>query len=159
MTRVVFVTPNQGRQAEVQRLLADVEIELSRLGPVAPAELDFEAAARARSSAAFAELGRPCFVENTAFELEGEGELRGAALKRLLAAHGEAGFCRAYGGRRATAKVAVALCDSAGESAAVHAFVGGIDGEVAREPRGHEGWGWDRVFVPEGYARTLGELL
>jgi inosine/xanthosine triphosphate pyrophosphatase family protein len=157
MARLVFVTPNQGRQAEVQRLLADVPIELSRFGPDVPAELDVEAAARARARAAFAALGRPCFVENTSFDLEGEGELRGAALKRLLAARGEAGFCRAYGGRRATAKVVVALCEGPG-AGAVQTFSGRLGGEVAAEPRGAAGWGWDRVFVPEGYARTLGEL-
>jgi inosine/xanthosine triphosphate pyrophosphatase family protein len=158
MARVVFVTPNQGRQAEVQRLLADVEIELSRFGPVAPPELNYEAAARARAALAFAQLGRPCFVENTAFELEGEGELRGAELKRLMASlGGEEGFCRAYGGRRAAARVAVALCES-GAAGATQVFSGGIEGEVASAPRGDEGWGWDRVFAPEGYARTLGEL-
>lgn len=157
MARVVFVTPNQGRQAEVQRLLADVEIELSRFGPIVPPELNYEAAACERALVAYAELGRACFVENTAFELEGEGELRGAELKRLMASlGGEEAFCRVYGGRRAAARVAVALCEAAGEAPQV--FSGGTEGEVAREPRGAEGWGWDRVFVPEGYARTLGEL-
>src|SRR5215472_1217593 len=63
--RVVFVTPNQGRQAEVRRLLADVDVELSRLGPTVPDGLDLEDTARARAAGAFAQLGRPCFVENT----------------------------------------------------------------------------------------------
>ena len=87
MTRVVFVTPNQGRQAEVQRLLADVHVELSRFGPAVPDGLPLEAGARARAAAAYEALGRPCFVENTAFDLEGEdAPIRGAALKRKQSA-------------------------------------------------------------------------
>jgi inosine/xanthosine triphosphate pyrophosphatase family protein len=157
MTRVVFVTPNQGRQAEVRRLLADVELEMSRLGPAVPDGLDLEASARVRAAGAFAQLGRPCFVENTGFELEGEPLVRGAALKERLAALGEDGFCQAYAGRRCVAHVVVALAEAPGV-AGVRVFLGELAGVVADAPRGDGGQGWDRVFVPDGYERTLAEL-
>jgi XTP/dITP diphosphohydrolase len=35
---------------------------------------------------------------------------------------------------------------------------GTLDGEIAREPRGDEGFGYDPVFVPSGEARTVAEL-
>ena len=35
-TRVVFATPNQGHQADLRRLLADVDVVLSRFGPRVP---------------------------------------------------------------------------------------------------------------------------
>src|SRR5689334_2096784 len=101
MTRVIFVTPNQGRQAEVRRLLADVDLSLSRLGPAVPEGLDLESAARARAASAFATLGQACFVENTSFEIEDELPLRGAAWKQRLSALGEEAFCREHAGRRA----------------------------------------------------------
>jgi len=157
MTRVVFVTPNQGRQAEVQRLLADVEVELSRLGPAVQDGLDLEASARVRAAGAFAQLGRPCFVENTGFELEGEPPWRGAEWKQRFAALGEQGFCREYGGRRCVARVVVALAEAPGV-AGVRVFLGQIHGSFASEARGQGGYGWDRVFVPDGYQRTLAEL-
>jgi hypothetical protein len=158
MTRVVFVTPNQGRQAEVQRLLADVHVELSRFGPAVPDGLDLEAGARARAAAAYTALGGPCFVENTAFDLEGEeAPIRGAALKRKLAALGEAAFCREHAGRRCVARVVVALAEGPGADG-VRVFAGEIHGAFAEAPRGDGGYGWDRVFVPDGYERTLAEL-
>jgi inosine/xanthosine triphosphate pyrophosphatase family protein len=157
MTRVVFVTPNQGRQAEVQRLLADVEVELSRLGPAVEDGLDLEATARVRAAGAFAQLGRPCFVENTAFELEDQPPLRGAEWKQLLAQLGEDDFCRRYGGRRCVARVVVALAEAPGV-AGVRVFLGEIHGHFADAPRGEGGYGWDRLFVPSGYRRTLAEL-
>ena len=36
--------------------------------------------------------------------------------------------------------------------------VGVLDGEVATEPRGDGGFGYDPVFVPEGETRTVAEL-
>ncbi len=35
---------------------------------------------------------------------------------------------------------------------------GVLDGRIAREPRGSEGFGYDPVFVPDGEARTIAEL-
>ena len=37
--------------------------------------------------------------------------------------------------------------------------VGGtVEGTLAKEPRGEEGFGYDPVFLPEGYDQTFGEL-
>src|SRR5689334_18546236 len=110
---VVFVTPNQSRLAEVQRLLADVEIELSRFGPPVEPGLDLATTATRRAQAAFAHLKKRCFVENTAFELAGR-ELRGAELKALLANLGEEEFCRQFAGKAAIARVIVAFADESG---------------------------------------------
>ena len=56
-TRVVFATPNQGHQADLRRLLADVDVVLSRFGPAVPEGLDLAAAATWRARAAFEALG------------------------------------------------------------------------------------------------------
>lgn len=33
-----------------------------------------------------------------------------------------------------------------------------LDGEIAHEPRGHEGFGYDPIFVPLGETQTVAEL-
>lgn len=152
-TRVVFATPNQGHQDDLRRLLADVEVVLSRFGPRVPDGLALEEAAAWRARAAFEALGERCFVENTGLEIEGEAPWRGRDVKALLEALGEDGFCARYGGRAASSRVVVALCD--GE---VHLFGGELEGAIAPAPRGAAGRGWDRVFVPDGYRRTFSEL-
>jgi inosine triphosphate pyrophosphatase len=43
------------------------------------------------------------------------------------------------------------------ESRLVH-FTGTIHGTVAREPRGRGGFGWDAIFVEDGYDKTSAEL-
>ena len=35
---------------------------------------------------------------------------------------------------------------------------GVLDGKITREPRGNSGFGYDPVFVPKGYEKTLAEL-
>ena len=157
-TRVVFATPNQGYQDDLRRLLADVDVVLSRVGPAVPDGLDLAATATWRAKAAFAAVGERCFVENTGFEVEGEAPWRGRDVKALLEELGEDGFCARYGGRTAVSRVVVALCERGDD---VTLFEGALDGAIATAPRGpaeRRGRGWDRVFVPEGYVRTFAEL-
>ena len=40
----------------------------------------------------------------------------------------------------------------------IHQFEGIVDGEIIRERRGGEGFGYDPIFQPEGYDKTFAEL-
>jgi len=40
----------------------------------------------------------------------------------------------------------------------VHYFEGEIKGTIAYEPRGHNGFGYDPLFIPQGYRSTFAEL-
>ena len=37
-------------------------------------------------------------------------------------------------------------------------FSGSVEGDLAAEPRGAQGFGYDPIFVPRGHERTFGEL-
>ena len=40
----------------------------------------------------------------------------------------------------------------------VHEFEGIVNGEIIRERRGGEGFGYDPIFQPDGYDKTFAEL-
>ena len=40
----------------------------------------------------------------------------------------------------------------------IHQFEGIVNGEIIRERRGGEGFGYDPIFQPEGYDKTFAEL-
>ncbi|WP_069807006.1 XTP/dITP diphosphatase [Vulcanisaeta thermophila] len=57
--------------------------------------------------------------------------------------------------REAYFKSIVGLCTPDGE---IHLFTGTVDGEISREIRGSEGFGYDPIFIPKGFNKTFAEL-
>lgn len=51
---------------------------------------------------------------------------------------------------------AIALSDPA--TGATEVFNGICEGHIAKHPRGHNGFGYDPLFIPDGYVHTFGEL-
>lgn len=154
--KLVFVTPNSWNADETQRLLAGLNVEFSRIALPRPEGVtDLEAIARFRARAAFEQLQRPCFVENTQLQLEGEPPFTGAQFKQLHRELGDAGFCARFGGRKGETRVVVALATSLDT---VTIFTGRGEGQVITAPRGTGGYGWDRVWQPDGYSQTNAEL-
>jgi XTP/dITP diphosphohydrolase len=60
------------------------------------------------------------------------------------------------GDRRARFVAAVAIADSSGE--VLNVSEGICEGTITFEPRGNSGFGYDPLFVPDGYDRTFAEL-
>lgn len=155
MTRVTFVTGNGWRHDEAKRLLSGLHVERSRIALGKGDSPELVAIASARVQDAFRQLQVPCFVENTGMFLEAADAFAGARFKRLVEELGEQGFAARYAGARGVTRVVVAYTAD-GEQ--VRLFEGQSSGRVASEPRGDGGYGWDRLWIPDGYERTLAEL-
>jgi len=59
-------------------------------------------------------------------------------------------------GRRARFVCVIAIADSQGEI--INLSTGKCEGRIAHTPRGTNGFGYDPVFIPDGYEQTFGEL-
>jgi XTP/dITP diphosphohydrolase len=57
--------------------------------------------------------------------------------------------------RKASFKTALVVLSPSGVE---HVFEGEMKGEIAKAPRGNHGFGYDPVFIPEGYDKTTAEL-
>jgi XTP/dITP diphosphohydrolase len=58
--------------------------------------------------------------------------------------------------RTARFTCAIALYDPQAKTTKL--FAGTCEGRITRRPRGDNGFGYDPLFIPEGYAQTFGEL-
>jgi non-canonical purine NTP pyrophosphatase (RdgB/HAM1 family) len=155
LASVIFVTNNEGKHREVERLLAGLQIRFQRMDLAGhEGATGVEELARLRVTEAYARLKQPCFVESTGLFLWDHPNELGVKFKRTLRDLGEAELARRFGGSRGVARVAVAYEDGTGP----RVFSGSISGTLLRDPRGEGGYGWDRIWVPDGYERTLAEM-
>jgi XTP/dITP diphosphohydrolase len=157
--RAVFVTTNESKRREVQQILG-VELEGAAPDVAEVQSLDFAEVAAHKARAAREALGfPPCPVlaEDSGLVVGAWNGLPGALTKWFIASVGNEGILRMLcgGERRARAVCAVAVSGAGGE---VRVFEGVVEGEVAAEPRGEEGFGWDPIFVPLGGRLTYAEL-
>jgi XTP/dITP diphosphohydrolase len=156
----IFVTSNPDKRREVERILG---VELCAASPEVPEiqHLDLSEVARAKALAARKALGdppEPVLVEDSGIIFCAWRGLPGAFTRWFLATVGVGGLLRMLPpgeDRSALAVCAVAVSEAGGD---VHAFHGEVRGEVAPEPRGSGGFGWDPIFVPGWSELTYAEM-
>ncbi len=111
--------------------------------------------------------GQGCFADDTGLEVEALGGEPGVFSARYAAVNGAgerhasadnmALLLRRLEGqqnRRARFRTVIALIRNGEE----HLFEGIVNGEITLEKSGTEGFGYDPVFRPEGYAVTFAEM-
>lgn len=167
---IVAATPCQNRAVAAPLYLvttrAEKAIEARRLGFAVeqralelpePQALDPAEIVEAKARAAFERLAGPVLVEDSGLAVHAWGGFPGALVKWMEKAVGLEGIARMldpFASRRATAVCAVASFD--GRDLVVGR--GEAHGAIAQAPRGSGGFGWDRLFVPEGESRTFAEM-
>lgn len=151
-----LVTGNADKLAEAERIVGaridSVSVDLPEIQ-----SLDVREVLAGKAAEAFARVGRPVVVEETALELDCLGGFPGPFVKWMLASAGPEGIARCaigMGDPRATARCLLLYFDGQrrieGE---------GIDpGMLVFPTRGEAGFGWDPVFQPEGSTLTYAEL-
>ncbi|MGH9367513.1 MAG: non-canonical purine NTP pyrophosphatase [Thermoanaerobaculia bacterium] len=152
---LILVTTRAEKVEEARRLGFDVVqrcLELPEPQAIDPAEI-----VEAKAHAAFARLRAPVLVEDSGLAVSAWGGFPGALVKWMEKSVGLEGIARmldAFPDRSATAVCVVASYDGKTLSAAR----GQARGSIAASPRGSGGFGWDRLFVPEGETRTFAEM-
>lgn len=171
--RLVIATHNPGKLAEMRELLAPFGIAATSAGELGlpePAETGttFRANARIKAEAAARAANLPAFSDDSGLvvdALDGEPgiysarwagpdkDFAGAMAKidALLRARG------ATGPEQRKAHFVSALC-VAWPDGHLEEFEARVDGTIVWPPRGDKGFGYDPFFLPDGHARTFGEM-
>ena len=164
----MIATHNKGKLAEIDDLLRPFHIDVvgaGALGLLEPEETgdSFEANARLKAHAAADASGLPALADDSGLvvpTLGGEPGIysaRWAGPRRdfVLAMRTVEDRLRGKDDRRAHFVAALALAWPDGHA---EVFRGEAHGVLIWPPRGGKGFGYDPMFLPEGYDRSFGEL-
>ena len=165
--KMVVATNNPHKLKEIASILGQ-EIELLSLKDIQcfadiPETADtLEGNARQKAMYIYENYGMDCFADDTGLEVEalggapgvfsaryaGEGHDSEANMQKLLKE------LAGKENRKAQFRTVICLIRNGKE----HLFEGIVKGEIIQEKRGGEGFGYDPIFVPEGYDLTFAEL-
>jgi XTP/dITP diphosphohydrolase len=171
--RLVIATHNPGKLAEMRELLAAYgvgAVSAGELGLPEPEETgtSFRANARIKAEAAAHASREPAFADDSGLAVDALGGEPGIYSARWAGPTKD--FSRAMQEIEAKldatgattpekrrAQFVSALC-VAWPDGHVEEFEAHVDGTLVWPPRGDKGFGYDPMFMPDGHARTFGEM-
>jgi XTP/dITP diphosphohydrolase len=171
--RLVIATHNPGKLREMRDLLSQFGIEAVSAGELGLGEPEetgttFRDNARIKARAAAAGARTPAFSDDSGLVVETLGGAPGIHSARWAGPNKDfAGAMREidvqlcnHGAAAPSARKAYfisALC-VAWPDGHLEEFEGRVDGTLVWPPRGDKGFGYDPMFLPDGYDLTFGEM-
>jgi XTP/dITP diphosphohydrolase len=159
MLEVRFLSSNEFKVAEAKQILAPASVSVIRVDRKIE-ELQTEDTNRLvkdKALKAFAEIGRPVFVEHTGLYLSYMNGLPGGLTQIFWDTLKADAFANIFGkapDNSAIAKTVIGYIDGR----EFFIFEGEINGTIAPEPIGNRDFQWDCVFIPNGHSLTFAEL-
>lgn len=149
-----FITGNKNKFEEVASILPNaqqLDIDLPEIQSLDPHTVITE-----KLKAAMNIQAGEIIVEDNSLTLIGMDGLPGTLIKWFLKSIGNVGIVKLANtfGNHAEAKVIIGYYK---DNKGVEFFEGTIMGTIV-EPKGDKGFGWDPIFLPEGYTKTFGEM-
>lgn len=155
MTDVVFITGNQ-RKVDYLANHLGYPIEHVRIDLDEIQSLDLREVVHHKVRQAYTALERPVLVEDTGLECVALGKLPGPLIRWFIEELSLDGICRLLDGKERTAVARCVFGYYDGKEEMY--FEGGIVGNISHIPAGNGGFGFDPIFIPEGYSVTRAEL-
>jgi len=156
--KLYFATKNVHKYLEAREILSEYGLEVERLA-VSKVEIQSESLEEiARFAVESIEASGAVFVEDAGLFVEALKGFPGPYSSYVYSTIGCRGLLKLMEGvrnRKAYFESAVALKLPDGR---ILSFEGFVEGVIAEEERGKEGFGFDPVFVPEGQDRTFAEM-
>lgn len=158
MKKLVFVTQNQNKLSDAQKLLPDFEIEHIDFEVPEIQSLDPKEIVKHKLEYAYGKVRKPCFVMDASLFLDCLNGFPGPFIKWW--------FEKTVGEEK-TCKIANVFEERGCQWTTVLGYFDGktthfleetVKGTLPEEPKGSNGYHWDTIFIPEGETRTLAEM-
>lgn len=151
---LVVVTSNVGKIDEINDILG-TDHKVSTIDISEIQSLDLDEVITAKAKAAYQKIKKPVLVTDVSLEIEGLNGLPGPFVKFFLKTLGaEKTVQLVRGSRRTKVTDAVAIYD--GQTLKI--FKGSVWGKVVPYAKGNNGFGFDFVFIPDGYNQTWAQM-
>lgn len=165
--KLVFATANQNKAKEIQALLPKVIRVLSLkdihcFEEIPETSSTIEGNASQKAYYVYEKYGYNCFADDTGLEIEALNGRPGVMSARYAGETKNADDniskilfeLQNSSNRKARFKTIISLIIDGKEQL----FEGIVSGTILTEKRGNNGFGYDPVFVPEGYSKTFAEM-
>lgn len=155
MKQITFITGNQSKADYLAKYLG-FPVEHIKLDLDEIQSLDTKTVVQHKVRQAYSEIRSPVLVEDVSLTFTALGKLPGTFIKWFFDELGFDGLCKLVDGedRSAVASCVFGYYDGEAETY----FEGSLLGQIAEKPTGDGGFGWDKIFIPEGYTVTRAEL-
>lgn len=167
MKTLIFASNNAHKLGEIRNLLDNI-IEIQSLkdinleGDIPETSNTLEGNATQKAEWIYSRIGRDCFADDTGLEVEaldgapgvysaryaGEGCSFADNVNKLLKA------MKGQSNRKARFRTVICLIEN-GEK---HYFEGIVNGTIVEKGSGNMGFGYDPIFVPDGYNISFAEM-
>ncbi len=169
MRQLLFFSNNKNKIIEIKKIFKNFNLELLSLNDLEISEepeesgQTFEENAQIKSDYGFNETGIPCFADDSGICIESLNWKPGVLSKRFLNdfKNNEACFksiiksTKNNNKKNAYFKTSISLTINKDQNIV---FNGKIDGNISDEVKGDFGFGYDPIFIPINYKKTLAEL-
>ena len=155
----MLVTQNKHKIIELTPLFEEygVAFETTDLEKFEIRSHDVEEIALNAARHAYTILNRPVVVDDTGFFVSALKDFPGSYAAYALGTIGYQGILKLLeelDNRSARFMTAVAFYDGV----TIKSFVGVMHGHISRHPSGEGGFGYDPIFIPEGFTNTYADL-
>ena len=168
LPKLVFATNNAHKLSEIRAILAgQYEVlslnEIDCFGDIPETADTLEGNALLKAQFVYTNYGYDCFADDTGLEVEALGGAPGVYSARYAGGEGhdsEANMRKllqdleGVENRQARFRTVFALIVNGKE----HLFEGIVNGTILKVRRGTSGFGYDPIFMPDGYNKTFAEL-
>lgn len=165
--KIVFATHNRHKVEEVQAVLGPsfqlvTAAEAGITAEIPETQPTIEGNASQKARYVYEHTGLNCFADDTGLEVEALDGAPGVYSARYAGEHVSYGDNNALliknldgkSNRRARFRTVISLIVDGRE----HLFEGTVEGVIAAESHGDGGFGYDPLFIPDGYTTTFAEM-
>lgn len=152
---ITFITGNPSKAEQLSKYLG-IPVDHQKVDLNEIQSLDLKEVVAKKAQEAYDKVKNPVIVDDVSLVISSMGKLPGPFIKFFISELGNQGICKTVlnSDRSAQAEVCIGYYDEGN----LQIFSGIIEGSISHEPQGTGGFGWDAIFIPNGYNQTRAEM-